>query len=74
MTINKQLKSRILSFVWRAFGMILGGGLTYLLQNIEQLDLPSTFTVFGYTAQTYVIAGLVIGEITKYINNTRKKS
>jgi hypothetical protein len=69
MTINKDLTNRIKSFLWRTLGMFIGGGVTYIASNISSLDLPETFAILGYSVDTYVVVGLIIGEITKQVNN-----
>ena len=55
------LKSnRFKSFYWRTAMMALSGFLTLLAENLTELDLG---------VQVTVVAGLVLGEISKHINN-----
>lgn len=61
--MNENLKKRLLSLVWRAGGMLVVFLLNGILDILSSgtIDIPSAYVVF---------AGLIIGEITKYINST----
>jgi hypothetical protein len=52
-------KSRLKSLAWRIAMMILAVSLDWLLQNIG-VFIPTQYTV---------LAGLILGEISKAINN-----
>jgi hypothetical protein len=59
--MSEQLKSRLLSLVWRTLAMCGVVILTAIAQNIGQFELPDWVVV---------IVGLVCGELTKYLNNS----
>lgn len=54
-----QLKKRILSLLWRAAMMGFAVALAYVAENLSVLELSPQITVF---------LGLVLGEISKYLN------
>ena len=54
-----QLKNRIKSFAWRTGMMVLALIVSFLIENITLLELAP---------QVQVILGLVLGEISKYLN------
>lgn len=58
--MNKELKNRLLSFAWRLGGMVAVASLNILAENIG---------LFGLSAQTQVVLGLILGELTKWLNN-----
>lgn len=60
--LRDQLISRVKSLVWRAGGVIAVGLLAWLIEPsvVEALNIPP-FVVVG--------AGLIVGEITKFLNN-----
>ena len=58
--MNSQLIKRIKSFVWRFLVVAVVAGLEYLAENISLFSLPQ---------EVVVIIGLVVGEITKWLNN-----
>lgn len=64
-TFLKELfnSNRLKSFLWRAGAVMLVAGLNYLSENIGQFNLSPQMVVF---------AGLVLGEITKALNNAVK--
>ena len=62
--MNITLKKRLLSLAWRAGMMILAGGIAYLAKNLNVLDLSPETTVF---------IGLILGEISKYLNTPVQK-
>jgi len=68
----KQLLHRSKSFGWRALGMFVSFGLIGLQNNLELLDLTGTFSVVGndVNIEKFVglVLGLLIGEVTKYLN------
>lgn len=53
--------ARFKSFFWRGFAMLMAGGITYLGANLD---------LFNLAPQTTVIIGLILGEITKALNNS----
>lgn len=58
--INKEVfNHRLKSFLWRLGGIILAYVLAFASENIGLFDLP---------IWTITIIGLIIGEITKYLN------
>lgn len=58
--MNQTLEKRLKSLAWRAGMMTLAFFLAYVADNLGQLDLdPGMVT----------IAGLVLGELSKHINN-----
>lgn len=52
--------NRLKSFLWRGGAIMIVAGLSYVAENIGQFNLSPEMVVF---------VGLVIGEITKAINN-----
>jgi len=54
------LIKRLKSLLWRAGGMLAALGLQFGLDNLGLLNLPSEVTV---------IIGLVLGEVSKLVNN-----
>jgi len=60
--MNEQLKKRIQSLAWRAGGMatiiILNGVLTMMSDGT--IDVPQPYVILG---------GLLVGELTKYLNS-----
>jgi len=56
------LKKRLLSLLWRVGGMTLVFLLEAIVSNLGVLELSTEMTIF---------IGLVLGEITKEINNRR---
>lgn len=58
--MNKEvLMPRIKSFSWRLGGMVVVAVLSFLIDNAVDLQIP---------AYGVVLAGLVVGEVTKYLN------
>ncbi len=57
--MNDVLKNRLKSFAWRLGMMIVAACVNFTLANIGD---------FHMGAQTTVIVGLVLGEISKYLN------
>lgn len=52
--------SRVKSFVWRLGAVMAIAGFNYL---------QSQLTNYGFSPEVVVVAGLVLGEITKALNN-----
>lgn len=61
--MNTQLKKRISSFLWRGGAIAVVAFLSFVVKNIGEFNLPEYIVV---------IVGLIIGEITKYLNTGRK--
>lgn len=60
---NKQiLVNRLKSFAWRLGGFVVVGTVGFLADNLS---------LFQLSPQTTVVAGLLLGELTKYLNTTR---
>jgi hypothetical protein len=57
---NILANSRVKSFLWRTGMMILAVVLVELMNLVPTLDLPTQVTV---------ILGLILGEVSKMINN-----
>lgn len=57
--MNEQLFNRIKSLIWRAGGVGLAAFLVEISIGLSSLGLPEIMVIIG---------GLVIGEITKYLN------
>lgn len=58
--MNKELlTARFKSFVWRLGGMAAVALLAFLADNLG---------LFGLGTETQVVLGLVLGEVTKYLN------
>lgn len=58
------LKKRFKSFVWRLGGMTLVAILSFIAESIELFDLAPGFVV---------VIGLIVGEISKYLNVNLKE-
>lgn len=56
---NEAFLKRLKSFLWRTAGMVTAAGLAFVLAELTAWDPNSMLTV---------VAGLVIGEITKQLN------
>lgn len=61
--IDSPLTKRFKSFMWRAGAIGAVATLTWIVQNIGLLELSSTLQGF-----VNVFGGLILGEITKYLN------
>lgn len=61
----KELKKRAKSFAWRLGAYIVVSALAFVADNLGLVELP---------ASVVAIATLVIGEITKQINNKYLKT
>ena len=60
--MNEELLKRIKSLLWRAGAVALVAGLAEVSQGLPDLGLPE-FAV--------VLAALVVGEVTKYLNKVK---
>jgi hypothetical protein len=58
--MSEQIKTRLKSFSWRLAGMIVVTVLSFVIDNAADLQIPT----WGV-----VVAGLVVGELTKYMKN-----
>jgi hypothetical protein len=57
--MNEQLKNRLKSFAWRLGMVLVAATVNFLLKDFASLDLGTNTTV---------VAGLILGEISKYLN------
>ena len=57
---DKALIDRVKSYLWRAGMMAIAAGVTFLVNNISDLQLSPMATG---------IIGLLPGEVSKYLNN-----
>lgn len=57
--MNKTFTNRLKSFAWRLGMMVLAFTANYISTNLAGLELSPTVTV---------IAGLILGEISKFLN------
>jgi len=57
--LKQVIISRFKSFIWRCFGYAIAGLLAFVLDTVSLLELSPFITT---------ITGLVIGEITKFLN------
>lgn len=64
--ISEEVMARIKSFAWRAGGMAVVAGLAYVITKGSVFDVDPKVLI---NLMIMVIAGLVHGEITKYLNN-----
>lgn len=62
-TFLQQLAKRVKSLLWRAGAVAAMACLGYVLDNVGMLELPMWITT---------ALGLVLGEVTKYLNAGRK--
>ena len=58
--MNKELKSRILTFLWGAGYMVLAMGIDFVIQNISEFNIPDAYVV---------LVGLILAQISKFIKN-----
>ena len=61
--METQLQKRIKSFLWRGGAIAIVAFLGFVAENIGEFNLPE---------YAIVMTGLVIGEITKYLNTSNK--
>jgi len=57
--MNPVFAKRFKSFLWRVMGMVAVAGVDFLAVNLE---------LFNLSPEVVVVAGLVLGEVTKYYN------
>jgi len=57
--MNEQLKKRLQSFAWRAGMMLIAISLQFAIENASELNISPLATV---------LLGLVLGEVSKYLN------
>lgn len=57
---KEAIKARVLSFIWRLGAYVVVAVLTFIVNNIGDLQLPQ---------YAVVITTLLAGELTKYLNN-----
>lgn len=62
---TEQLAKRIKSFLWRLSAVIAVMGVEFLADNIG---------LFGLSLEVQVVLGLILGEITKYLNTSQPKN
>lgn len=60
--MNPQLKSRFKSFLWRAGMMLIALAVDFTLANLE---------LFNMNPQITVVLGMVLGEVSKYLNQSK---
>lgn len=64
-TKKSQLKKRIESLLWRSAGMAFVAGLAYVLQVGDIWSLDYKFLI---NVSVIAFAGLLMGELTKWLN------
>ena len=57
--MNEIFKKRLVSFIWRLGGMIA----VVVLEQVSEFALG-----LGLTPASTVVVGLIVGEVTKFIN------
>ena len=62
--MNRQLENRLKSLLWRAAMMSVVAVIDVVLQELTMFNMPDAVTL---------ILGLVLGEISKFLNNTYRK-
>jgi len=60
---EKIIERRIKSFIWRAGMVGLAAIIDFLLNSLMSIEIPNQYVV---------LAGLVLGEISKWLNNGYK--
>lgn len=63
--MNEQFLKRLRSFGWRTLMMVLAFGVAFLLENLSLLELDPTLVT---------ILGLVLGEVSKFLNGEVAKN
>jgi hypothetical protein len=61
--MNAQLSKRLQSFAWRLGMVLLAAAIDYTATNLGIFELDDTTTV---------VLGLVLGEVSKFLNNMTK--
>lgn len=64
-----EVKKRISAFVWHTGMMALAFLVDQSLANLGMLHLPETVTVGILAFNPTIVAGLVLGQVSKYIKN-----
>lgn len=59
---KSQLRKRVESFLWRLAMVTIAFVVSWLSENIGFLELPPQVTL---------VLGLILGELSKYLNNRR---
>ena len=60
---EKMMEKRIKSFLWRVAMVGLAAIIDFLLNSLMNVEIPNQYVV---------LAGLVLGEISKWLNNKYK--
>lgn len=63
--MNEQFLKRLKSFGWRTLMMVLAFGVAFLIENLSLLELDPTLIT---------ILGLVLGEVSKFLNGEVAKN
>ena len=59
------LSSRVKSLAWRLGMMFIAGGIQFIADNLVSLEIST---------QATVVLGLILGELSKYLNNRYQTS
>ena len=60
---KEAFKKRFWSFVWRSGWMVAASGITFVTQSLGDFNLPP---------YVVIVLGLVLGELSKWVNNAIK--
>lgn len=63
--MNEQFKSRLKSFAWRTGMMVLALGASYGMEELKLIE--------GLNPLYVTLGGLVLGELSKFLNNELSK-
>lgn len=69
MFLNEEIKKRYSAFVWHTGMMALAFLVDQSLANLGMLHLPETVQVGILAFNPTIVAGLVLGQVSKYIKN-----
>lgn len=58
--MTNDLQKRLYSFLWRLGAVMVIAGLNFIIKNISELGLPVIWVT---------VIGLLLGEVTKFLNN-----
>jgi len=61
--MNKDLIKRLKSLGWRLLAMLVAVSINFMLENLTELQLSESTTV---------VLGLILGEVSKQLNNNYK--
>jgi hypothetical protein len=61
--MNKDLIKRLKSLGWRLLAMLVAVTINFMLENLTELQLSESTTV---------VLGLILGEVSKQLNNNYK--